>query len=112
VALNAAATSFSLIGSPPAVTSSTAGTAYTATAWIRSDVAGKTVCLRVRENASGGGVAGAALTCLTATASWQQFAPLAYTAVGTGNTLEVYAYMDGAATGDSFDLDDVALVQR
>ncbi len=109
--LNAPGTSFSMITAPPAVSNTTTGTAYSATAWVRSDVAGKSVCLRIRENAPGGVVAGSVLRCLTATAAWQQFPVLVYNAVGSGNTIEVYVYLDAAVAGDSFDLDDVSLVQ-
>ena len=105
VSLNTAATSFSVATSPHAVSSPAAGARYEARAWIRSEVPGRTACLRVREWQAGA-VINTAQTCRSATGTWEQFAPIAYTATG-GDSIEVYAYQLNSVTGDSFDLDGV-----
>ena len=68
---------------------------------------GRTTCLRVREWQAGA-VINTAQTCRSATGTWEQFAPIAYTATG-GDSIEVYAYQLNSVTGDSFDLDGVTL---
>ena len=107
VSLNAAATSFSVSTSPHPVSSPAIGARYEARAWIRSQVPGRTTCLRVREWQTGA-VIGTAQVCRPATGAWEQFAPIAYTAAG-GDSIEVYAYQLNSVTGDSFDLDGVTL---
>ncbi len=105
MSLNTAATSFSVATSPHAVSTPAAGARYEARAWIRSEVPGRTTCLRVREWQAGA-VINTAQTCRSATGTWEQFAPIAYTATG-GDSIEVYAYQLNSVTGDSFDLDGV-----
>jgi hypothetical protein len=76
---------------------------------VRSDVADRSVCLRIREVNSAGATVGAAASCVKASTSWQQFAPVTYTTIGSANRIDVYASLDGAVAGDSFDLDGVDL---
>ncbi|HEV2999793.1 MAG TPA: Ig-like domain-containing protein, partial [Solirubrobacteraceae bacterium] len=97
--------SYSMISTP--VTATPAGTAYRATAWVRSVTPGRRVCLRLRETGTGGAL-GAAETCATATGSWQAFPAANYRSVG-GGKLDLYAYQEAPVAGDSFDLDDVRL---
>jgi hypothetical protein len=99
---------FSIASSPPAVGSTEAGLSYAAGAWLRSDRPGRTVCLRLRERA-GATVAGSAQTCLTSTSAWQQFAPLAYRALGSGRQLELDVYQASSQKGDTFSIDEVSL---
>ena len=94
--------------SPHAVSSPAAGTRYEARAWIRSEVPGRTACLRDSRVAGGRRDRhGPGLPRLRPSA-WEQFAPIAYTATG-GDSIEVYAYQLNSVTGDSFDLDGVTL---
>jgi hypothetical protein len=108
ITLSEPATNFSMYPWPRPVTSTVGGAVYTARGWARSDTPGRTVCIRIREFA-GGTAVGAALSCLTSTAAWQQFAPVAYTASASGNELEVYVYEWDAVAGDSFEVDGLEL---
>ena len=101
----AAGSAYSIYPSPKPV-ASTAGT-YTAAASVRAALAGRTLCIAIREWSSGT-VVGAASQCLGATTSWQRFPALSYTSRG-GGSLETYVYATGASAGDSFDVDDVVL---
>lgn len=101
-------TSFSIYTSPRPVQSPPAGTVYVATAWERSAVPGKQVCLRIREWSAAGAQLASAASCMTSTAAWQQFPSVSYTAQG-GGSLEVYASLTGTVSGDSFELDGVSL---
>jgi hypothetical protein len=107
----ATGTSFSIYPSSRPVRPTTAGTSYTATAWVRSDVPGKRTCLYIREFTGAGSVLAQTSTCLTAGTAWQQFPAVAYTTAQSGGSLEVYAVQTGAVAGDSFELDAVTLTQ-
>src|SRR4051794_6057218 len=69
-----AGSSFSLVTATKPVTSTVAGTAYTAGGWARSDTPGHTVCLVVRESTSFGGTVSSRSTCVASTRGWQQVA--------------------------------------
>ena len=62
--------------------------------------------LPARSRVAGGRCDQHGQTCRSATGTWEQFAPIAYTATG-GDSIEVYAYQLNSVTGDSFDLDGV-----
>ncbi|MDX6510809.1 MAG: hypothetical protein QOE36_313 [Gaiellaceae bacterium] len=102
-------TSYSALTSPRPLNPTTAGITYAAGAWVRSVVAGRKLCLTVREWSSNGSVVAAPATCLTGSSTWQQFPALTYTTSQSGGTLEVYVNQSGALAGDSFDLDGVTL---
>ena len=96
---NTTATSYSLLSDPHPVGSHAAGTRYEARAWIRSEAARKTICLRLREW-SAGAAAGGAERCRVATGTWERLDTVPYTAVG-GDSIELYAYQSSAVSGDS-----------
>jgi type VII secretion-associated serine protease mycosin len=100
-------TAYSIETATRPVAATTAGTVYTAQAWIRAQVGGKTICLRIREWQNGA-VAGSNRVCATVTTTWTQLPAVTYTALG-GGSLDLYAYQGTAATGDSFDIDGVTL---
>lgn len=103
---------YSLYTSPSAVTGATAGDVYQATAWVRSDVPGRTTCLKVRElNGSTEVTTGASPVCITATSAWQQFPTLSYTVQQSGDILDVIVFARSPVTGDSFEADGVSLVK-
>lgn len=106
----AGATSYSIFPTKRPVTSSPAGAAYSAAGAVRSDRAGRTVCLRVREWVADS-LVGSAQSCAATAATWQRFPALAYTAARTGSQLDVYAYQLAATAGDSFELDALELRQ-
>ena len=109
VALNEAASLFSIYASPRTVSWTNPGVAYAAGASLRSATPGRKVCLRVREWAPSGALAGAAARCLTAASGWQAFARVVYTTVTRTGSLSVDVYEGGALAGDSFDVDAVTL---
>lgn len=96
----------SVYSSPKPVNATVAGRTYAADGWFRSDLGGA-VCLRMREFAAGAAV-GQAQACATATAAWQRFPTVRYTAKAAGNELEVDVNRTGAA-GDWFEVDGLAL---
>jgi len=102
---------YSMFTSPKPINSTVAGTIYTANGWVRSARVGKTVCAKFREYAPSGTVVGSAQKCATTTTtSWQQFPPLPYAAVGSGNELEIYYFQVSAVAGDSFEVDGLTIV--
>ena len=86
---NGASQSYAYTSSKPAK-SIVAGTAYTLAGSVRSDRAGTSVCLKLKEVPSGGSsTVGSAQQCVTATSAWQQFPAVAYTAKTSGDSLTV-----------------------
>jgi hypothetical protein len=108
VSLSGTGTSFSILPSPRPVSTTVAGAVYTAGAAVRSQIAGRQLCLRMREYAAGS-VVGSAMRCVSSTTSWQQVTGLSYTAKATGNQLDVYVFELQSVAGDSFDVDAVTL---
>ncbi len=103
--------SFSIYPNPKPVRSTAPRTSYLASAWVRSDRADRTLCLRIREWAAGD-VAGSGQTCATVGKAWQQLTELVYTPAAARRSLDVYVYRPRAVAGDSFEVDGVSLVQR
>jgi parallel beta-helix repeat protein len=95
--------------SPDWARPTSAGT-YTGSIWVRADVAGKTLKLRVREY-SGSTLVGTQTTLATLTTSWQQVT-VSYTTLAPGSsTLDFNAYLASADAppGTCFYADDVAI---
>ena len=93
------------------MSSTTAGVAYTAGGWIRSDRAGRTVCLAVRELTAGGSLVSSRSSCAASTLGWKQFAANRYVAARNGDSLDVLVTQSGATAGDSFEVDGLTLAQ-
>ncbi|MFN2467478.1 MAG: hypothetical protein ABR521_05015, partial [Gaiellaceae bacterium] len=108
VSLKGTATDYSIFRAGRIVSSATAGSVYSARAWVRSATPGRQVCLRIREWA-GETVSGSAKSCVTTSSDWKRFPALAYKVAVSGHAVDVYAYGWRAVPGDSFDLDDVTL---
>lgn len=102
--------SFSLLTTTRPVSPTTAGTAYNAGGWVRSDRSGRTVCLVVRELA-GGSLVGSRSSCTSTTRGWRQFPALRYVVARDGDSLDVTVTQSGAAAGDSFEADGLTLTQ-
>ena len=80
---------------------------YTARIWARSDTAGMTFKLRIREFS--GGTVGSESTTVTLTSSWQQVS-VVITPVNPGaSSLDVQAYTTSSPVGVCFQADDVTL---
>jgi hypothetical protein len=107
VSLTGSGTDFSILPTPKPVTSTKASALYSASAYVRSDRVGKTLCLRIREWV-GSSLVGSAQKCVTSTVAWQKIPDVTYVAHG-GGTMDTYAYEWQSVSGDSFELDGVVL---
>jgi hypothetical protein len=111
LALNATATRYTLSTKPNPVQSTTAGTVYTSDGVVRSDTPGKSVCLVVKEIASGGTVVQTSSGCATTLLQWASFPEVTLTAQNTGDQINVTVRQTSSvATGDSFEVDALSLV--
>ena len=90
---------------PNSVSSTTAGT-YTASIWVRSDVGGATIRLRLREYASGSLVRTSTTSAALGTA-WQRIA--VSIAAQPGHSLDLAALVSTAPVGVCFQADDASL---
>ncbi len=98
------------LGSSSAVVSSTAvGHAYYASAVVRGPDGGRSLCLRVREFAPGGGQIGSRSACAGSTVAWQPLPALTYFAVASGDLLRFDVFQKAPLPGDSFQLDNASL---
>ncbi|MFN2467479.1 MAG: metallophosphoesterase [Gaiellaceae bacterium] len=80
---------------------------YRASAQIRSDRPGRTVCLRIREW-RGKRVVDSTQACRRAARGWSRLGPVVYEAAG-GRGLDAYVYQPAARAGDRFDVDALLL---
>jgi len=98
--------------SPNWVTSTTAGSTYTATAWVKGDAAGNgsTVRLRFREYNSAGTNLGSKEASVVLTTGYQQVV-LTYTPTAAGSTLDFNVLRGSTPAGAlCYDVDDVSIV--
>jgi Carbohydrate binding domain len=87
----------------------TAAGTYTASLWVRAEAPGQTLKLRLREY-NGGTLAGSQTTQLPLSTAWQR-ATVSYTPTApASSTLDLNAYVSGAAPGTCFLADDASLV--
>lgn len=100
---------YGLRTSADAVSSTTVGHAYYATAKVRSDGSARTLCQRLREYAPGGAQVAVRSACATASAAWKPLPPLTLFAAGSGDALRYDVFQKAAASGDSFQLDAASL---
>ena len=91
--------------SPNAVSTTSAGATYAASAWVRAP-AGRSVTLRLRE-LSGGSLVRSNVVSLTAGGTWQQLALTSAPAAG-GTSLSVEVVVSLAASSNAY-VDDVSL---
>jgi phosphatidylinositol-3-phosphatase len=92
------------------VKSTAKGTAYQVDGVVRSDTAGQSVCLKLKELPSGSSTAvGTAQTCVTTTTAWQPFPTVSYTTVGAGDSLAVNVVEASPRSGATYDIDDLSL---
>jgi len=100
------ATTYGIITKPtPPVTNASAGTVYTASGRINA-VAGKSVCLKIKED---GTAPGTDTACVNGTGAWQTLPPLDYTANADGDTLTLSVIQKSAVSGNSFVTDNLSL---
>ncbi|MEO5710069.1 MAG: hypothetical protein ABIQ59_09625 [Nocardioidaceae bacterium] len=83
------------------------GEAFQATAMVRSDVPGKSVCLQVIES---GAVASTTEQCVKTTADWAPLPSVNATVVGAADTLTLQVRQSNGVVGDSFEVDSLSIV--
>ena len=101
------ASTCTLNDSPDSVRPTSTGT-YTGKLWVRADTAGATLRLRFREW-SGTTLVGTTTTVATLTTAWQQVT-VAHSTVSPGSSLDLNAYVSGAAPGTCFYADDASIL--
>lgn len=92
--------------SPNWVTSTVSGT-YTASAWVRGDVAGAVLRLRFREYNGGTVVGTPVISQIPLTTSWQQVS--VSIVPQPGDALDLTAYVQNAPPGTCFYADDISI---
>jgi hypothetical protein len=116
VSLSGSQTEYAIDDSPDSVESSTAGSTYSAVAWVKATEStdGKPVCISIRERpaAGGGEAAGIATGEVTATAGEYQPVRVSYTAQADGNRIDVHVLRqgDGVQAGEAFLVDAISLI--
>jgi hypothetical protein len=89
------------------------GRLYRIGAWLRSDVPGLSVCLRIQEVTPGDSLVPVRTSerCVATTATWKRFRLYRRT-LARGNRLVFSIYSYGAVEGDSFDVDRFTVARR
>jgi hypothetical protein len=100
---------YSLAVTGAAVASTSDAHAYYATAFVRSDTPGRSICLRLREYSPSSAQVGSHHVCQAVSSGWAAMRALTYFASDSGDSLELDIYQKAPQAGDSFQLDDVSL---
>jgi hypothetical protein len=89
------------------------GRLYRIGTWLRSDVPGLNVCLRIQEVSPADPLTSVRTseTCLAPTTKWKHFRLFRRT-LASGNRLVFSIYSYGAVEGDSFDIDGFTVARR
>jgi len=111
-AANNGATTFGLRTTGRPVTGGTAGAQYTANGYLRSDTPGARVCIVLTEYTSSGGQVGQTRACVTSTGTWAPLATVIRALAGSGDSLALAVRETTAGAADSFEVDDLSLVQE
>lgn len=101
--------SYGLAVTGPAVASTTDQHAYYATAVVRADVPGRSVCLSLGEYSPANTLVGSKTSCHATSSTWTPLPALTYFAANTGDSLKLDVFQKAPQVGDSFQLDDVSL---
>jgi hypothetical protein len=111
-ASNGTATNYGLRTSAKPVTGGVAGTQYTGTGMVRSDTPGKQVCIYLTEYDSSNHQVGQTKTCTVSTSQWTPLATVSRTLVGSGGSMAFAVRQSSAVAGESFEVDNLSLVQE
>lgn len=95
--------------SPNVVATSGPGT-YTISMWVRSDTAGATFKMRLREYA-GSTLAGTTTATATLTTTWQRVTTTYVAAAPGSSTLDLNGYVSAAPPGTCFYVDDISVTR-
>jgi hypothetical protein len=90
-----------------------AGATYRIGAWLRSDVPGLSVCLRIQEVSPNDALTPVRTTetCIAPTAEWHHFW-IVRRALARGDKLVFSIYSFGALSGDRFEIDGFTVLRR
>jgi hypothetical protein len=111
LALNTTASSYQLTASPRPVKNTSVGLDYVANGVVRSDTPGKSVCLLLKEFTSGGALVGTSSDCTLTGSQWATLPQVTLTASNDGDAIAfIVRRPSGAASGESFEADDLSLV--
>jgi Concanavalin A-like lectin/glucanases superfamily len=111
-AANTGATTFGFRTTSKPVTNAPSGAQYSAAGWVRSDTPGKKVCLVFTEYTSSGSQVAQTKACVTSTSSWAPLAILTREVVNAGDSIALAVRETSAVSGDSFEVDDLSMVQE
>ena len=95
--------------SPNVVTTSGPGT-YAVSMWVRSDTAGASFKLRLREY-TGSTLSGSTTVSATVTTAWQQVTATYVAAAPGSSTLDLNGYVSAAPPGTCFYADDISVTR-
>ena len=95
---------------PDWVTSTKAGS-YTASLWVRSDVPGQLVKMRLREYNAGTFVGSSPIASASVGATWTKLT-VDLTVQSPGSSLDLTAYVTNAAPGTCFTADDISITHH
>lgn len=112
VTWNGSSSTYSMVSASSArpVPTGVLGDTYVATAYVRSDTPGKTVCLTIREWQDTWAWINSSSDCVTTTSAWQPVGPLYYSQTLANDGLDLSLNQKGApAAGDGFEVDGVRL---
>ncbi len=112
IAMARGASTFALRASR-SVVAGAGGRLYRIGAWLRSDVPGLTVCLRIQEVSPDDSLTPVRTSesCLAPTAQWKHFRLFRRT-LARGNKLVFSIYSYGGVEGDRFDIDGFTVARR
>ena len=99
------ASSYAIVASAKPVTSTTAGTTYTADGRYNAPT-GKTLCLKLKET---GSASSSKDSCATGTGDWATFPQLRYVALATGDGLTFTVRQTKPVAGDAFTVDNLSV---
>src|SRR6478609_1547131 len=111
-ASNGSATNYGLRSTAKPVTNGVAGTQYKGNGFVRSDTPGKQVCIYLTEYDSTNHQVGQTKTCTVTTSQWTPLAVVSRTLVGSGGSMAFAVRQSAAVAGESFEVDDLTLVQE
>lgn len=111
-ASNGSAANYGLRATAKPVTNGVAGTQYTGNGMVRSDTPGKQVCIYLTEYDSANHQVGQTKTCTVTTSQWTPLATVSRTLVGSGGSMAFAVRQSSAVAGESFEVDNLSLVQE
>jgi subtilisin family serine protease len=100
---------YSIVSTPHPLTYTKAGQSFVGDAWVRSAAGTRTICEAIRELSATGTLYGSAQKCVFAGSSWVDVPNFSYTTKRDGSELELSVTQSNARTGDSFEVDGLAL---